>query len=124
MPPTTEKIDKTPLLPDSRDQDHNMADLPKWARTEEAAGGGGELGDKLVDEETGEDKPDAPVPAAEEGSVHSEHQEMDSGLASRALCFFRTLSILTGLLALVVIGTNGYIIYDRFGDLKGEHHYR
>lgn len=95
-----------------------MADLPKWATNEEAAATGeGDLADKLVDEAVGggEDKPDIPEDA---GPEHAPPPE--SGLASRALCFFRFLAVLTVLLALAVIGTNCYIIYDKFKELKGE----
>lgn len=95
-----------------------MADLPKWATNEEAAAAGeGDLADKLVDEAVGggEDKPDVP-----EDGVPEHAPPPESGLASRALCFFRFLAVLTVLLALAVIGTNCYIIYDKFKDLKGE----
>lgn len=112
------KIDRRRLL-DATDES-DMSDLPKWARTDEVeAGSAGDLGDKLVDEAVGEDsKPAVPAPEPEAAPSHDEAEE--SGLASRALCFFRMLAILTVVLALVVIGTNCYIIYDKFEELKGE----
>lgn len=97
-----------------------MADLPKWARTEEGEEGGGTLGDKLVDkpeDEEGEDKPPT-LDEPDEGGLPMRTEE--SALASRALCFFRMLAIITVILALVVIGTNCYIIYKRFEELKGK----
>lgn len=110
------KIDHTRLL--EATDDPNMSDLPKWARTDEGEGAGaGDLGDKLVDEAGGEEtKPAVPIPEADVAPSH--HEPEDSGLASRTLCFFRMLAILTVLLALVVIGTNCYIIYDKFNSLK------
>lgn len=95
-----------------------MSDLPKWAQDGEDASAGGDLGDKLVDEST-TSKPSSPAPAPA-SDADSNHEREDSGLVSRALCFFRFLAVLTVLLALVVIGTNCYIIYDRGGELKGE----
>lgn len=96
-----------------------MSDLPKWAQDGEDASAGGDLGDKLVDE-SGGSKPSSPAPAAPASDAGSHHERQESGLASRALCLFRFLAVLTVLLALVVIGTNCYIIYDRGGELKGE----
>lgn len=98
-----------------------MSDLPNWAKGE-----GGEpkadLADKLVDEAAGvkpEESADAAA-AADPAAAGSEHAQEDSGLASRALCFFRFLAVLTVVLALVVIGTNCYIIYDKYTEIKGE----
>lgn len=97
-----------------------MSDLPKWAQGEEEAAASGDLADKLVDEAAGV-KPDEPEvnEPSEAGSEDPSPRE-DSGLASRALCFFRFLAVLTVVLALVVIGTNCYIIYKQADDIKGE----
>lgn len=100
-----------------------MSDLPNWAKGE-----GGEpkadLADKLVDEAAGvkpeESASAAAAAAADPAAAGSDHAREDSGLASRALCFFRFLAVLTVLLALVVIGTNCYIIYDKYTEIKGE----
>lgn len=96
-----------------------MSDLPGWAKGEgEQAAPSGDLADKLVDEAAGV-KPEESADAAAAAEVEEPPPE-DSGLASRALCFFRFLAVLTVLLALVVIGTNCYIIYDKYGEIKGE----
>ncbi|CAM9444460.1 unnamed protein product [Pylaiella littoralis] len=94
-----------------------MSDLPGWAKGEgEQAAPSGDLADKLVDEAAGV-KPEESADAAAAAEVEEPPPE-DSGLASRALCFFRFLAVLTVLLALVVIGTNCYIIYDKYGEIK------
>lgn len=100
-----------------------MSDLPKWAQgdgegTSGGSTGGGGLEDKLVDEEAG--APAAAPAAAPPASDPANETVEDSGLASRALCFFKFLAILTVLLALVVIGTNCYIIYKQADKIKGE----
>lgn len=95
-----------------------------WAKGE-GEGEKGDLENKLVDESTGSSKP-APASAAAasasaaESDVESVGDGEDSSVWSRTLCFFRFLSVLTVLLALVVIGTNCYIIYERADDIKGE----
>lgn len=98
-----------------------MSDLPGWAK------GDGEpaapsLGDKLVDEAAGVKPAEsaAAAAAAEASGADSDHGRDDSRPASRVLCFFRLLAVLTVLLAFVVIGTNCYIIYDKYDEIKGE----
>lgn len=93
-----------------------MSDLPKWAQGEGDETATGNLEDKLVDE-SGESKP-APAPAPESDAEDARPAPQESPLASRALCFFRCLSVLTVILALVVIGTNCYIIYKRYDEIK------
>lgn len=101
-----------------------MSDLPGWAKGDGAPPPSGDLADKLVDEAAGvkpEESAEAAAAAAAEASASgSDHAHEDSGLASRALCFFRFLAVLTVLLAFVVIGTNCYIIYDKYDEIKGE----
>lgn len=99
-----------------------MSDLPGWAKGDGEPAPSGDLADKLVDEAAGV-KPEesaAAAAAADASSSGSDHAREDSGLASRALCFFRFLAVLTVLLAFVVIGTNCYIIYDKYDEIKGE----
>lgn len=116
--PSPSGIDNTPLLPSQGTDESKMSDLPKWAQGEGDEAAAGNLEDKLVDE-SGETKPTpAPAPESDHGDAPQAPQE--SPLASRALCFFRFLSVLTVILALVVIGTNCYIIYKRYDEIKGE----
>lgn len=99
-----------------------MSDLPGWAKTEGEAPSA-DLADKLVDEAAGvkpEEGADVEAADAAGSTAGSERPPEDSGLASRALCFFRFLAILTIVLALIVIGTNCYIIYDKYDEIKGE----
>lgn len=99
----------------------DMADLPKWARTDDVEGAGGDLGDKLVEQSESDAKPPPPDEAADR--VHDEEDVRvieESPLASRALCLFRTLVVVTIILALAVIAANCYIIYERFDELMGE----
>ncbi|CAN0208258.1 unnamed protein product, partial [Ectocarpus sp. 13 AM-2016] len=100
-----------------------MSDLPNWAKGEDGEPKA-DLADKLVDEAAGvkpEESADAAAAAATDpAAAGSDHAHEDSGLASRALCFFRFLAVLTVVLALVVIGTNCYIIYDKYTEIKGE----
>lgn len=120
VPTPTTKIDSTPLLRAQQGaEEAKMSDLPKWAQGEGEGESSGALADKLVDE-SGGDKPSSPAaPAASDaGSEHPPRD--DSGLVSRTLCFFRFLAVLTVVLALVVIGTNCYIIYERYDEIKGE----
>lgn len=102
-----------------------MSDLPGWAKGDGEPAPTGDLADKLVDEAAGVKPAEsadaaAAAAAAEASASGSDRPHEDSGLASRALCFFRFLAILTVLLALVVIGTNCYIIYDKYDEIKGE----
>ncbi|CAB1102351.1 unnamed protein product [Ectocarpus sp. CCAP 1310/34] len=98
-----------------------MSDLPNWAKGE-GEEPKADLADKLVDEAAGvkpEESADAAAAAATDpAAAGSNHAHEDSGLASRALCFFRFLAVLTVVLALVVIGTNCYIIYDKYTEIK------
>ncbi|CAM9314044.1 unnamed protein product [Scytosiphon promiscuus] len=97
-----------------------MSDLPGWAKGEGEAPTEPTLADKLVDEAAGV-KPEetaGTAPADTAGSTAGSDTPEDSGLASRALCFFRFLAVLTVLLALIVIGTNCYIIYDKYSEIK------
>lgn len=98
-----------------------MSDLPGWAKGEGEAAAPS-LGDKLVDESANV-KPEeggAAAAAAETSGGDSDHGNDDESPASRVLCFFRLLAVLTVLLAFVVIGTNCYIIYDKYDEIKGE----
>lgn len=97
-----------------------MSDLPKWAQGDDGEGAsGGDLEDKLVDE-SGQSKPTpAPAPESDSGGDAPPAAPQESPLASRALCFFRFLCVITVVLALVVIGTNCYIIYKRYDEIKG-----
>lgn len=98
-----------------------MSDLPGWAKGEGEAAAPS-LGDKLVDEAANV-KPEesaAAAAAAEASGGDSDHGRDDDRPASRVLCFFRFLAVLTVLLAFVVIGTNCYIIYDKYDEIKGE----
>ena len=116
--PSPSGIDNTPLLPPEGADESKMSDLPKWAQGEGDEAAAGDLEDKLVDE-SGESKPTPSAdPASDAEDARPAPQE--SPLASRALCFFRCLSVLTVILALVVIGTNCYIIYKRYNEIKGE----
>eukprot|EP00904_Undaria_pinnatifida_P011989 jgi/Undpi1/7920/HiC_scaffold_24.g10392.m1 len=96
-----------------------MSDLPKWAQGDDGEGAsGGDLEDKLVDE-SGQSKPTpAPAPESDSGGDAPPAAPQESPLASRALCFFRFLCVITVVLALVVIGTNCYIIYKRYDEIK------
>lgn len=106
--------------------DRDMSDLPGWAKGDGEPAPSGDLADKLVDEAAGvkpaesADAAAAAAAAAEASVSGSDRPHEDSGLASRALCFFRLLAVLTVLLAFVVIGTNCYIIYDKYNEIKGE----
>eukprot|EP00903_Cladosiphon_okamuranus_P020289 g18619.t1 len=96
-----------------------MSDLPGWAKGEGEAAAPS-LGDKLVDEAANV-KPEesaAAAAAAEASGGDSEHGRDDDRPTSHVLCFFRFLSVLTILLAFVVIGTNCYIIYDQYAVIK------
>lgn len=98
-----------------------MSDLPGWAKGEGEAAAPS-LGDKLVDEAAGvkpEESASAAAAAADTSVAGSEHGHEEKG-PSHVLCFFRFLQVLTVLLALVVIGTNCYIIYDQYAKIKGE----
>lgn len=100
-----------------------MSDLPGWAKGDGEAAAPS-LGDKLVDEAANvkpEESADAAAAAAADTSgADSDHGRHDDRDTSRVLCFFRFLSVLTVLLAFVVIGTNCYIIYDKYNEIKGE----
>lgn len=116
---THSTIDKSPLI---RSEESKMSDLPGWAKGENEPAPEPNLADKLVDEAAGV-KPEesaGATPADTAGSTAGSDTPEDSGLASRALCFFRFLAVLTVLLALIVIGTNCYIIYDKYSEIKGE----
>ncbi|CAM9678596.1 unnamed protein product, partial [Hapterophycus canaliculatus] len=97
-----------------------MSDLPGWAKGDGESAPEPNLADKLVDEAAGV-KPEegaGAAPADVAGSVAGSETPEESGLASRTLCFFRFLAVLTVLLALIVIGTNCYIIYEKYSEIK------
>ena len=110
--PSPSRIDDTPLLPPEGADESKMSDLPKWAQGEGDAAAADDLEDKLVDE-SGESKPTPPAGSDSDAGDAPPPAPQESPLASRTLCFFRFLSVLTVILALVVIGTNCYIIYKR-----------
>ncbi|CAM9707287.1 unnamed protein product, partial [Choristocarpus tenellus] len=97
-----------------------MADEPSWVKEEGEIGGGSDLGEKLVpegdtigiDPTSPQPMPVTPRPVSSAQSAKDD----DRGL-SKTLCFFRFITILTILLALVVLGANGYIIYVDFDEL-------
>lgn len=116
------KIDTTPLLNEAvaeraqavEQGEEDMSDLPQWAKGDEEGGGNTDLEDKLVDEA----KPDEPESSTVEVEVDEVPERIDSG--SRVLFFFRFVAALTVIMALVLIATNCYIIYESYDELQGD----
>ena len=117
------KGETTPLLDEAPSQsaeavegkeEKDMADLPQWAKGDEEGATNKDLEDKLVEE--GTSKPDA----SEAPETGPEEPADDGRGMSKVLCFFRFLAALTVIMALVVIGTNIYIIYENYSDIQGE----
>lgn len=105
-----------------KEEERNMSDLPGWAKGDGEAATPS-LGDKLVDEAANvkpAETAESAAAAAEASGADSDHGGAEDRPASRVLCFFRLLACLTVLLAFVVIGTNCYIIYDKYDEIKGE----